>query len=335
MSTHAVRVILITEVRPHTNADALEIIPINGWQVVARKGSFNVGDLAVYIEPDYVVPTDRAEFAFLAKAGKSTHRLRALRLRGELSFGLLLPITDVTALDGAIEPGDDVMELLGITRYVPPQKYTRGGGDELALEEGPKGLCPKFDIESLANYPTVLSVNETVLVTEKVHGANARYVVEDGTFYMGSRNRWLKSNCAHAWKSAADADPRIEAWCRAHPGVFLFGEVYGAVQSLKYGTKNGEIKFVAFAALDHDTWLDTAKLHNDATLPTTPLLYHGTWAECPYKELAEEDSTILGAPKGHMREGVVIVPVNERRDPSIGRVILKYISARYWTSSND
>lgn len=47
--------------------------------------------------------------------------------------------------------------------------------------------------------------------------------------------------------------------------------------------------------------------------------------------LAEDDSRVEGAPAGHMMEGIVIVPVKERRDERIGRVALKHISARYWT----
>ena len=47
MSTHAVNVIGIDEVRPHPNAERLEIIPVGGWQAVAKKGQFTVGDRAV------------------------------------------------------------------------------------------------------------------------------------------------------------------------------------------------------------------------------------------------------------------------------------------------
>jgi RNA ligase (TIGR02306 family) len=106
MSTHSVNIVEIAEVLPHANAERLEIIPVGGWQAVVRKGQFAVGDRAVYIEPDYTVPTARPEFAFLAKEGRDRHRLKAVRLRGALSFGLLIPVPD--ELNGVL-PGDDVM----------------------------------------------------------------------------------------------------------------------------------------------------------------------------------------------------------------------------------
>lgn len=324
MSTHSVNVIEISEVRPHGNAERLEIVPVGGWQAVVRKGQFSVGDRAVYIQPDYTVPTARPEFSFLARDGKERHRLKAVRLRGALSFGLLIPVPDDLAGRAL---GNDVMADLGIERYEPP--VVMSGADEIPADQCPKTYASKFDVEALANFPGVIPDGEPVLVTEKIHGGNARYLVEDGVFFMGSRTRWLKPDVAHHWKRAADADPRIEAWCRAHPGVVLYGEVYGAVQSLKYGMKPGNVGFAAFAASDKGEWIDTLALIDDETLPTAPLVYCGPFSS-DVLALAEQDSSVPGAGAGHMREGLVIVPERERRDDHIGRVALKHISNRYW-----
>lgn len=333
MSTHTVSVIEIGDILPHPNADRLDIIPIPGtsWQVVAAKGQFTPGAKGVYVQPDYVVPTTRPEFAFLAKGKDSitTHRLRAVRLRGALSFGLLIPMP--AELDG-VPAGANVMEELGIARYVPPS-FAKAA-DTLAYDKWPALAVPKFDIESLSNYPSVLEPGERVLVTEKIHGANAKYVFHNGEMYVGSRNRWLKPDDKHFWSEALANDPRIEAWCRAYPDVVLFGEVYGPVQSLRYGSST-HARFAAFAALNAPTgeWIDVADLVADLSLPTAPFIYIGPWKPEDILTLAEEDSTVEGTPKGHMREGLVIVPVRERVDPNIGRVILKHISSRYWTSS--
>lgn len=327
MSTHSVNVIQIAEVQPHANAERLEIIPIGGWQAVVKKGQFKPGDRAVYVQPDYTVPTARPEFAFLAKDGKDRHRLKAVRLRGVLSYGLLIPVPADVA-DRAV--GDDVMANLGIERYEPP--VVMAGADELPADQCPDIYSSKFDVESLANFPGVIEDGEQVLVTEKIHGANARYLFDGSTLFIGSRTRWLKPDVAHHWKRATDADPRIEAWCRAHPGVVLYGEVYGAVQSLKYGQKPGGVAFAAFAASDKGEWIDTPSLIDDDSLPTVPLLYRGSFA--PHiLALAEQDSSVPGAEPGHMREGIVIVPERERRDDRVGRVALKHISARYWESA--
>lgn len=323
MSTHSVNVIEIKEVRRHENADRLEIVPVNGWQAVVKAGQFKPGDRAVYIEPDYTVPTARQEFAFLAKDGRERHRLKAVRLRGALSFGLLIPVPDDVADAGV---GDNVMDRLGIERYEPPVKLARS--DELPEGEWPQAYASKFDVEALQKFPAILQAGEPVIVTEKIHGANARYLWSGDKFYIGSRGRWLKPDASHAWRQAADNDPRIEQWCKVHPDVVLYGEIYGPVQSLKYGTN--KVAFAAFAASQKGEWIDTATLIADDTLPTVPVIYRGPFDHGYILPLAETDSDI--APD-HMREGIVIVPERERRHEEIGRVALKHISNRYWESA--
>lgn len=328
MSTHAVNIIQIDRVLPHANAERLEIVPVNGWQAVVKKGQFNPGDRAVYIEPDYMVPTARPEFSFLAKEGRERHRLKAVRLRGALSFGLLIPVPSEIS-DRPI--GANVMGDLSIERYEPPVKLARS--DELPDDQWPKVYSSKFDVESHKRFPAIFQDGEPVIVTEKIHGANARYLWADGIFYIGSRNNWLKPDGAHPWRRAADTDSRIRHWCEEHPGVVLYGEIYGAVQSLKYGCRPGEVRFAAFAALANGEWVDTGLLvaEPSESIATVPIVYRGPYSATIFA-LAEQDSTVLGAEPGHMREGIVIVPERERRHEELGRVALKHISNRYWES---
>jgi RNA ligase (TIGR02306 family) len=330
MSTHSVNIVTIEQVLPHANADRLEIVPVNGWQAVVKKGQFAPGDHAIYIEPDYTIPTAREEFSFLAKDGRDRHRLKAVRFRGALSFGLLIPVPSELA-DRAV--GDNVMADLGIERYEPPVKLA--GSDELPADLHPKIYSPKFDVESFKRYPAIFELGEPVIITEKIHGANARYLFADGVFYMGSRSQWLKPDVNHPWKRAADSNPQILSWCERHPSVVLYGEIYGAVQSLKYGCAPGEIRFAAFAVLAAGHWLDTGELlaERPQDLPTVPVVYRGPFDPAIF-ELAERDSTVPGVGAGHMREGIVIVPARERRHDELGRVALKHISNRYWESAD-
>jgi RNA ligase (TIGR02306 family) len=325
VSTHSVNVIEIAEVHPHENAERLEIVPVGGWQAVVKKGQFKPGDRAVYIQPDYTVPTALEEFSFLHKPERDRHRLKAVRLRGVLSYGLLIPVPE--RLNGR-NVGADVMEDLGIERYEPP--VVNAGADDLPTDQWPDVYASKFDVESLQNYPDVLKIGEPVIVTEKIHGANARYLYSNGVFYMGSRTRWLRPNANHIWSRAAISTPPIERFCESHPGTVLYGEVYGSVQSLKYGARPGEVSFAAFAALSRGEWVDLADVFDDPLYPAAPVLYRGPYDPDIVLPLAERDSTVPGAPKGHMREGIVIVPEVERRDDAIGRVALKHISNRYW-----
>ncbi len=327
MSTHAVNIIEVAEVRPHPNAERLEIIPVGGWQAVVKKGQFAPGQRAVYIEPDYTVPTDRPEFSFLAKLGRDRHRLKAVRLRGELSYGLLIPVP--SEISGAVV-GANVMQELGVLRWEPDVKLTMA--DELPQDQWPQTYAPKFDVESYEKFPHVIADGERVVVTEKVHGANARYVVVDGVFYQGSRQRWVIPGAGHIWARAATHNPAIEAWCRSNPGVVLYGEVYGNVQSLTYGLGKGEVRFIAFAAVDQGRWLDQGDLFDNLAMsmvPHCPVLYRGEFSHDVIKNIAERDS-VVAASAGHMMEGVVAVPERERFHSSIGRVVVKHISNRYW-----
>src|SRR5438128_12699518 len=106
-STHRVEVVPV-KLRRHENADSLSIVDIFGYTVCVRTADWKDGDFGAYIPPDSVVP-DTPEFAFLA--GKT--RIKAKRLRGVVSFGLLMPAPP----GGKI--GDDVAELMGVTHYEP------------------------------------------------------------------------------------------------------------------------------------------------------------------------------------------------------------------------
>jgi RNA ligase (TIGR02306 family) len=331
VSTHEVKIIEIKEVRPHDNADRLCIVPVGGWSCVVGKEQFVPGSKAIYIEPDYVVPLDRPEFAFLKKpdSDKTEHRLKAIRLRGVVSFGLLIPVPEGLAGRAV---NDNVMEDLGIRRYEPPVK--EAGADELPGDQWPKVYASKFDVESLNANDGILQDGELVIATEKIHGANARYLFSDGVFYMGSRTRWLKPDVGHIWKRAADGCPQIAEFCRANPDTVLYGEVFGSVQELKYGLDKGKVAFAAFAASSGGDWIDIPELHGALEpfgVPYAPIVYEGPFDRAKIAEEAEADSIVANI-KGHMMEGVVIVPVTERRDDHIGRVALKLISNRYWLS---
>lgn len=329
MSTHSVNIVEVSEIRPHANAERLEIIPVNGWQAVVKKGQFAPGSRAVYIEPDYSVPTARPEFTFLAKPGKDRHRLKAVRLRGELSYGLLILVPDELAAEPV---GANVMGALDIIRWEPEVKLTMA--DELPQEQWPEAFAPKFDVESYEKFPHVIADGEDVIVTEKVHGANARYVFAGGVFHQGSRQRWLIPDGGHIWARAAAHNPAIRTWCEANPGVVLYGEVYGNVQSLTYGLGKGDVRFVAFAAVDRGRWMDQVGLFgqlDEAGVPCCPVLHAGPFDHEHIKRLAEQDS-VVSVVGGHMMEGVVVVPAAERFHASIGRVAVKHISNRYWES---
>lgn len=93
----------IDTIRPIPGADAIEVATVGGWEVVVKKGEFNEGDLALYLEIDSWVPNELAPFLSRGHEprvynGVAGERLRTIKLRGQLSQGLLLPISGQAAL---------------------------------------------------------------------------------------------------------------------------------------------------------------------------------------------------------------------------------------------
>lgn len=123
----------VWDVQPIEGSDFLEQVKVEGWTVVANKGDFQKGDLAVYFEIDSFLPV-RPEFEFLRKTSyKNTDimgegfRLRTIKLRGVLSQGLVLPISTFKELPADIELGTDVTEKLGVKKWEIEERATTGG----------------------------------------------------------------------------------------------------------------------------------------------------------------------------------------------------------------
>lgn len=100
-------------IRPIEGADNIELIGVLGWVCIAKKGEFNVGDMAVYIEIDSKCPETDERFAFLSnkKFKVKTMRLGKFKV---ISQGLALPLSLFPELQDR-NIGDDVTEALKIT----------------------------------------------------------------------------------------------------------------------------------------------------------------------------------------------------------------------------
>lgn len=313
-STHKVEIVQVFP-ESHPNADRLDVVRVFGYTACVVKESFLPGQLAAYIPPDSVVDSTRPEFAFLA----GHERIKVKRLRGIISMGLLIP-----APAGA-QLGEDVAAYYGVTHYDPPEPLTTDGENEAP----PKGFRPVYDVESFYRYSHVFGEREPVWVTEKLHGASGRYCYFDGRMHCGSRTTWKREDPQNLWWKCLARYPELIAYCQQHPEDTVYGEVYGQVQDLKYGTKPGEVRFAVFDILRQGEWLNPTRAFVEAVaLPWVPCL--GT--DIPFSRetivaLAEGPSLIFTA--DHIREGIVIRPQTERTHPEIGRVCLKIVSNGY------
>jgi len=324
MSQHSVNVVPVV-LEKHPNADKLSIVRVGGYTVVVNTQDWVDHSLGVYIEPDYVVPTWYPEFSFLAVPGRNLHRVKCKRLRKIMSMGLLVHAPSDAVL------GEDLMTYLGVTRYEPPEPGSRGPnqarGPSAEAIPSPSGLISyKYDVENAYRYSNLLVPGEEVVATEKVHGANARYVCVDGIMYCGSRTEWKRESEGNMWWRALNQNSWLELFCKSHPGIVVYGEVFGQVQDLKYGRTG--IDFLTFDLLRFGTWVD----HDEARemgryLKWVPVLYRGPCDQL--KLFAMADGASVVSLTTQIREGIVVRPVKERVDDHIGRVILKIVSNNY------
>ncbi|MFJ9852014.1 RNA ligase (ATP) [Streptomyces sp. NPDC101150] len=350
MSTLRVTVEQVT-IHEHPNADALELAQVGLYRAVVAKGAYRTGDFALYIPEQAVLPQELvAELGLTGKlAGSASNRVKAIRLRGELSQGI---VCRPTALDGrdlarAGEEGADFAAELGIVKWVPPVPISMSGEVEPAPD-----LLPWIDIENLKRYPEVFAEGEPVAVTEKVHGTACCL-----TYHAGHERVQVTSKGLGAQRLALVEDPKNLYWraVRAHrtdrvaaelaaelgaSRVGIFGEVYGdGVQDLGYGadSRRGEPAYAVFDVSvevgGQVRWLTPRELTQtlDGRLPVVPTLFTGPFDARQVMELAEGRETLSGRAV-HIREGVVVRPLGDRYSPVLGgRAIAKVVGGAYLT----
>jgi RNA ligase (TIGR02306 family) len=241
----------------------------------------------------------------------------------------------LTAADPSWAEGEDVGERMAIEKYEPDaDRHDSKGGNRVRVpcedDEQDPGLAPAYtDIEGWRKWKRAIEPGEEVVLTEKIHGANARYVWSEGRLYIGSRTRWKKLDASTHWNTAAVYHGLAEKLAKA-PGICIYGEVYGQVQDLKYGVA-GAARFRMFDAMDTVTrkYLDhdaVVALAATLDIDMVPEVYRGPWSE-DVAAMANGASLVPGA--DHMREGFVVKPVRERFDLRLGRVVLKMVGEDY------
>jgi RNA ligase (TIGR02306 family) len=271
VSEKKVHLTTIENLRPHPNADRLELATVLGWQVAVGKGTYQEGSHVLYFEDGLEVPEALAEelgvLPYLhTKTNRHEERVKVVgrvRLRGEPSFGFTVPV--FTRNKGTHDPfshpnnvlthelyheirdnrdGDATYLFPGVRKFEPPVKNTAGNvAPDLAQ-------FPRYtDIQNLRNYPDILVEGELVYVTEKVHGTNVRfgfYKDEEGNMVRvaGSKNyrRYPPVDGVSQFEPSREVDPKTAAsWSHdtywfpmAHEGVTLLldTEFEGGLETL-------------------------------------------------------------------------------------------------------
>lgn len=308
---------IISDIQRIPEADMIELAIVDGWKVVVAKNvGHKVGDMVIYCEIDSFLPI-RDEFEFLRKTsykkmsdGTEGFRLKTIKMRGQVSQGLILPMSVVEYTKVDFEVGMDVTNLLGISKYEPPIPAELSGKV--------KGLFPSFlrktDEERVQNltkeYENYKSLGRKFYVTEKLDGSSATFYYKDGVFGVCSRNlELLETEGNTFWKVARELD--LENKMKSlSKNIAIQSELIGeSIQGNPYKIKGQTIR--CFNLFDIDSQEYQSLAHLDRVLgimgiKMVPIIDEFFKLPDTVEELLEyaEDKSVLNS--NFDREGVVI-----------------------------
>jgi RNA ligase (TIGR02306 family) len=340
----------------------MEICVIKGWRTCTTKGQFKPNDLCVYIPPDSVLPVELSDrlgvTKYLSSLPKnydgtrpSGGRIRVARLRGEKSYGLIAKSEPGWTL------GQDVAQVLGITKYDPPQPCTDGDS------ERPHPAFFRYtDIENYRNFPDIFQEGEEVVFTEKLHGKNTRLgLIRDADENGAETFVWMAGSHDVRRKEVMTLKKVIRDECTKEPildekgemqfrtetrrsqfwdcfsdnvkalmqdvskgerNVILYGEMLGeGIQDLTYGMRFGFRVFdlnVDGKYLDFDAKKELCDTYG---VSMVPILYRGPFSKAEVEKWTDGPTTMCEPDKAGTfkgREGIVITPAKERSNFDLG-----------------
>lgn len=318
----------ITDIQPIPDADAIEVASVLGWKVVVKKGQFSVGDLAVYLEIDSV-PPDEEQYRFLWKNTEmrpNNFRIKTIKLRGQISQGILFPMTiypgdGITMFVG--DEGADLTEALKITKYEPP--LPRGSADiEGQFFDG----VPKTDedrVQSRADLVAELQ-GRPYYITVKCDGASMTVATHDGQPKVASRNYRLADNPDSAYWRAARADGLLDL-AAEHPDYAIQGELVGpGIQNNRLGLFSHHclvFNVYDLTSCSYLSWEEMKELQTVWNFEMVPLVERSVSFTHTQESLLKLAEGKYGGTDNE-REGIVV-----RSDGVLDRVSFKAISNKF------
>jgi RNA ligase (TIGR02306 family) len=305
----------ISNLEPIEGADKIELATVDGWKVVVAKDvSHKVGDLVVYCEVDSFLPI-KEEFEFLRKSSykkmgdKEGFRLKTIKLRGQVSQGLILPLRELSlANKELLKEGMDVTKELDIIKYDPPIPAELAG----KVKGFFPSFIPKTDEERAQNLTDKYEgfKDNTFYVTEKLDGSSSTFYFKDGVFGVCSRNLELTETEDNTfWKVAREMNLE-EKMKNVGFNFSLQGELIGeGIQGNPYKIKGHTVRFFNLFDIDLQVYHSLTNFENlvkEMGLETVPVLDRHFKLPDTVEELLKyaEAKSVLNP--DFDREGVVI-----------------------------
>jgi len=335
----------INEIKPIVGADNIELAVVGGWNCITQKGEQNVGDVVIIATTDAVIPEALSDEMGVTNYLRKGGRVRTVKLRGTYSECLIIPDKHLhgraTIGDWDLKDGSDCMHIFNIFKYEPPVKMVRlASGKKIRYQDNPN-FHVYYKFPNLKNVPDMFTEEDTVEITRKIHGTNARYGIvkklklsvwhnikkffgfgskwDEYEFVVGSHNvekgsdsnGFYDTNVWYDIEKKYDIKKKLWDYVKSNSeigdGITLYGEIYGAgiQKGYDYGLK--EIEFVGFDVKENGEYLDPfhSKLliKNILELPYVEILHFGDWSQ----ELQDKfvfNNFIEGTKVPH--EGIVI-----------------------------
>lgn len=275
----------VVNIEPHPNADLLEIVKVLGFQCITSKGLYSIGELVIFIQPDSILPeTEWAE----GYRKYSPTRIKACKLRGQWSEGIIVPIS---VYEDATVPmpsgwlhvvGTDASGRLGIKHYEPPVPQDLQAKGSLPLQ------MPKTDEERWENLAGKLPIGELVDLTLKIDGQSftAYYDLETDTFGVTGRTLEYKLDADNNYTrhiDRYDLENKLKSYCVKHNiSLAIRGESYGkGIQSNPnnpHSAKDAGLSFYSVYMIKSREYARKGHEHyfinvcSELDLPTVPIL---------------------------------------------------------------
>ncbi len=299
---------------PIEGADKIEIITVLGWNVIAKKNEYNIGDYCIYIPIDTSVDPLREYFSFLKNEKKPTERVRinTKKLRGVYSQGLVIKPSCIN-LEQYTE-GEDVSLLLDVQKY-EHENIIIASGIQSNTIPFPKHLISMTDEDNLRTKYKCLSeyLDKEIYITLKMDGSSMTLISNKNEFFVCSRRLIVdESTVMHQYVTREKLNEKILA---LNKNIAIQGEFCGPKIN---GNQMGLIDYQFYVFNIKD--LDTHKYYNldeiitfcnELGIKMVPVLNKficTDWTITKFQELANTVTYTLSANKKVPAEGIVIRP---------------------------
>jgi len=311
----------VGKISPIPESDFLELAHIMGWQCVVKKGEFQAGDLGVYFEVDSFLPVE-PRYEFLRGSSFRENfdngegfRIRTVKLRGQLSQGLILPLSSFPEVAGFAET-DDVTQALKVKQWIVQETLTAGG---VAIGGRPYGIPTSDEIRVQSAMELIDKLRgKPYYITTKMDGTSGTVYCIDGKIGCCSRNREIRDEeTALYWTPVYKYGLR-EKLAALGKNIVLTGEICGpGIQ--KNRLKLPGIEWYVFDIIDWDAhkyvpYDEMCKICAELGISAVPLEERGDSFAYSLEELLQKAKGKY--PSGLDKEGIVVRDVENPKEVS-------------------